>query len=539
MATLSGNNCTILTIIPMEVECKITNASSPTSTDGVAQVQILGGTAPYTIQWTNGQQGTTITNLLPGTYSAVVTDYYGDYTITTSCVVGSSTNTVYKFTTCPGLSSRTVYVSGATYDPPFPNFKNAFLFNEIPGCYDFIGPVSSAGLEVSALTISNSYSTCSACNPPTPTPVPQTTLCLTNNGLQLQYEFTANGTDSNGNYQWINSANGLTMTYNLTNGSWEVTPWSNVGVGNMVFPQSPPQPQPIGAGWTNNGGNQKFPWQVQVGACSGFPLSLNLNLTQPQCQGEIGSVLMSATNGVPPYNYQIQGFGDFQNSGVFSNVPSGTYTAVVEDSDSPTNQDSVNFTINTGSASTTYDLFLTKSNIVTTPNMIQNSVTVSYDYSAYVNPSLPPGVTVSFNLSFNHTEERQVPVNGQSVNFTTLIVGNVDGIPIIYNQTSPQTSGGQVCSTRPTQVGDITTYTTTSQQLSLTTNSILSGTITQSVDLNQTSTSCTCPTIGTNQVTTVGDNVSISGTNCGTIGSTKTNIITESATRSGCFTSPV
>ena len=102
MATLSGNNCTILTIIPMEVECKITNASSPTSTDGVAQVQILGGTAPYTIQWTNGQQGTTITNLLPGTYSAVVTDYYGDYTITTSCVVGSSTNTVYKFTTCPG-----------------------------------------------------------------------------------------------------------------------------------------------------------------------------------------------------------------------------------------------------------------------------------------------------------------------------------------------------------------------------------------------------------------------------------------------------
>ena len=54
MATLSGNNCTIITIIPMEVECKITDASSPTATDGIAEVQILGGTAPYTIQWSNG-----------------------------------------------------------------------------------------------------------------------------------------------------------------------------------------------------------------------------------------------------------------------------------------------------------------------------------------------------------------------------------------------------------------------------------------------------------------------------------------------------
>ena len=80
-----------------------------------------------------------------------------------------------------------------------------------------------------------------ACNPPTPTPLPQGDLCLFNNGFSLQYDFESNGTDNNGNFQWINTANGLVMSYNVTNGWWEVTPWSNVGTGTMTLTQSPPQ----------------------------------------------------------------------------------------------------------------------------------------------------------------------------------------------------------------------------------------------------------------------------------------------------------
>ena len=48
----------------------------------VLTVQVFGGTAPYLITWTNGitsQQGDTLSNLLPGTYSATVVDYFGDY----------------------------------------------------------------------------------------------------------------------------------------------------------------------------------------------------------------------------------------------------------------------------------------------------------------------------------------------------------------------------------------------------------------------------------------------------------------------------
>lgn len=533
MATLSGNNCTIITIIPMEVECNVTNASSPTSADGVAQVQIFGGTAPYTIQWSNGQQGTTITNLLPGTYSATVTDYYGDYVITTSCVVGS-TGIVYQFDGCDG--GPTIYVSGSTYDPPFPYSKPTIIFNEISGCYDFVGPISSAGLTYSALTVSNSFSSCVRCYPPTPTPIPQTDLCLFNNGFGLQYDFTANGTDNNGNYQWINSANGLVMSYNVNSGQWEVTPWTNVGTGTMTLTQSPPQVQPIGI-WTNNGGNPKFPWQVQTGLCTPFPLSLDVQLSQPLCEGENGSAFMSATQGTPPYSYKIDGVTPYQNSGVFSNLPSGTYTATVQDSSIPPNTDSVSFVIINGSPSTVYNLYLTKSNVVTVPNTVQNSVTVTYDYSAYVQPSLPPGATISFNLSFNHTEERKAPTNGTSVQFTTLITGIIDGSTITFSPSAPQTVPGEIC--QVTYVGDITTYVTTSTTIPFSENSVLTGTVSQVVDLNGLSQNCYCPTVGINQVTMVGNNLVLSGTNCGVLGNEKTNTLTESATRTGCISVPI
>ena len=189
MAGLTGNQCTIITIIPMEVECNVTNASSPTASDGSAVVQVFGGTPTYSITWDNGQQGNTLTNLLPGTYSATVVDYFGDYMVTTECVVESTSQVVYQFNSCPGFAAQTIYVSGSTYAPPFPNFKPTIIFNEILGCYDFIGTVNSSGLEVSGLTISSSYSNCTVCNPPTPTPPTQDTLCLTGSHETLPVQY--------------------------------------------------------------------------------------------------------------------------------------------------------------------------------------------------------------------------------------------------------------------------------------------------------------------------------------------------------------
>ena len=107
---------------------------------------------------------------------------------------------------------------------------------------------------MSGLTINSSYSNCTICNPPTPTPPTQDPLCLSNSELNQQYDFSPNGVDNNGNFQWLDIVNGLTLTYNVTNGWWEVLVWTSISgnQGVMRLNQSPPQLQPTGT-WQNQG----------------------------------------------------------------------------------------------------------------------------------------------------------------------------------------------------------------------------------------------------------------------------------------------
>ena len=68
----------------------ITNATCPADSNGSISVSVSGGTTPYIYQWLPDLQTTpTITGLIPGTYSVIVTDNAGiDSTV--SYVVGPS-----------------------------------------------------------------------------------------------------------------------------------------------------------------------------------------------------------------------------------------------------------------------------------------------------------------------------------------------------------------------------------------------------------------------------------------------------------------
>jgi len=55
----------------------VTNASCPTCNDGSATVNVVGGTAPYTYNWSIGTTSQSVTGLLPGTYTVFVTDANG------------------------------------------------------------------------------------------------------------------------------------------------------------------------------------------------------------------------------------------------------------------------------------------------------------------------------------------------------------------------------------------------------------------------------------------------------------------------------
>jgi hypothetical protein len=111
----------------MSVQCVITNASSVDTQDGSTQLIINGGTSPYTVTWSNGQQGTVLSNLSPGDYTATVTDYYGDYQITTTCTIGFNSGYLDKFIECNENLNSDIFVF---YDGTSLNIERAKTASE-------------------------------------------------------------------------------------------------------------------------------------------------------------------------------------------------------------------------------------------------------------------------------------------------------------------------------------------------------------------------------------------------------------------------
>ncbi len=88
------NDCNVFTLFPLGVECVTVNQpSSAISTDGILSINITGGTGPYTINWSNGQNTRTLGGLKQGSYEVVVTDFYGDFTSSTICSLVAPTLT--------------------------------------------------------------------------------------------------------------------------------------------------------------------------------------------------------------------------------------------------------------------------------------------------------------------------------------------------------------------------------------------------------------------------------------------------------------
>ncbi|MBK6903483.1 MAG: T9SS type A sorting domain-containing protein [Saprospirales bacterium] len=62
---------------PIDPQASSTNETANGAGDGTASVDPIGGTGPYDILWNTGETTATITGLVPGVYSAIVTDVNG------------------------------------------------------------------------------------------------------------------------------------------------------------------------------------------------------------------------------------------------------------------------------------------------------------------------------------------------------------------------------------------------------------------------------------------------------------------------------
>ena len=179
MSQLSGNSCNIITILPLGVKCNTVNASTPDATNGVIALYVTGGTPPYNIFWNNGLQGSPITNLLPGNYTATVTDYYGDFTATTTCNVGYDSFYLEKFQNCSNPSNFIYYL--ANLPSTFINGK-VYKLTTQTGCWTSSGTTLYTGqtyINNFANTSHSPYNSCFRCLPvPLPPIVYPSKLCM-------------------------------------------------------------------------------------------------------------------------------------------------------------------------------------------------------------------------------------------------------------------------------------------------------------------------------------------------------------------------
>lgn len=83
------NECSVITIFPLGIKCFTIDPFNYNSFDGSITLGITGGTPPYEVVWENGSLSQSLTNLGVGEYSSMVTDYYGDFTAYTTCVLSA------------------------------------------------------------------------------------------------------------------------------------------------------------------------------------------------------------------------------------------------------------------------------------------------------------------------------------------------------------------------------------------------------------------------------------------------------------------
>jgi hypothetical protein len=323
------NECDVITIYPMGIKCLGVDPSTDTSFDGLLTLIITGGTPPYQINWGNNNISTVLTNLNVGEYPVTVTDYYNDFTVSTICTLTAST--VTTTTTINPVTTTTTT-----------------LFDNIL-CLTYVESISTFNLQTNSYVIKETI---------------------------YQEELYFDGLINN-QPSLVSSGGTYTLFWNtgLTS-NWVIDgPFDGQFVNsNSVTPPT--------IGWQIVGSFLINSVSVVIGPC--LPqtiLKFKVSKNDPVC-GNDGSIQIEAINGVPPYEYSIDGGINYQTSPFFVNLAPGNY--IVSTRDTVGNEVSTSISLQPSNI-TVYTLTLSL-------DVNTNSFTISLD-----NP-LPAGATISFTL---------------------------------------------------------------------------------------------------------------------------------------------
>lgn len=474
MGQLSGNSCNIITILPLGLECDSINASTPEATNGLIALYITGGTSPYNVSWDNGSQGTLLTNLSPGNYTATVIDYYGDFTGTTTCTVGYDSFYLEVFEDCKN-SGNFIYYLADLVNPL--SGGSVYQLTTQLGCWTNSGTTLYTGQTYIGnypVVSDGPFTGCTEClPPPTPTPVYPNDLCLelTQGTTITQFNFSS-GDTINGYPSWTSSTQ--TIYYNTGSTQWNVSGWTYAG---GLYYQSPTIP-PTG-NWTITG-PLSFNSSVYVssGICQTPPLTMTVNKTNPTCSTTSnGTISITPNGGTSPYTYSIDSV-NYQASNTFIGLSPGSYTVYVKDANTTVISQTVTLTPQQLFQNYNVSLTLTPGTNLNVGDATTKTSTWAINVTPY---PLPAGTVINMDLIFNvnttaHTTT--LPSITYSNNITTNQTGTFTISSPTISTPVGSTTANPIC-----EIGTINLSSyTTSYSVQLSGSGTLSGTIVQYIN---------------------------------------------------------
>ncbi len=425
------NNCqgsqAINIINPNDCECIDFSANLLTEirptcngfNNGQVNIEIVGGTAPYTYQWNNGQSTKDLFGVMGGPYSVTVTDASGCMT-TLSGDLGQPdainvTETLMNGA-CGEKGAVDIFVSGGT--PPY-NYNwssgetTEDLTNLATGSYTIT--VTDANNCEGNLTIN-----------------------ISNSGdidINLNGTSPSCATDTNGSLTAMVTGGQNPLRYEWSNGATTST-ISNIAAGTYAV-------------MVTDGTGCSATAEMTLEAPS--LVVVNLTASTPTCGETTGNISALVTGGVGPYTYSWDGGASSQN---LTGLPEGTYGVTVTDATGCTGFASTSVEIHSAITATA-----TASSPACDGEMGNITLEVSGGRSAYTYAWSNGATTKDLtNVAPGNYSVTITDSNGCSTTITADVTAT-SGLAISNNATSPACAGDAGGSITVDITGGVAPYT--------------------------------------------------------------------------------
>jgi subtilisin-like proprotein convertase family protein len=301
----------VATIATVAVTQPAVLSSAPTSTgascagnDGTATAAVTGGTAPYTIAWSNGGNGNSISGLVPGNYSLTVTD--ANVCVTSAsvnvanncsaCFINTSfvVNATLCNTSCNGYAEITPLSGTAPFTYSWNDSGSGAVRNDLCAAVYTVTITDNNGCNnIQTLTITEPSMLTASANS-------TATACVANSGTASA---TVGGGTAPYSYFWSNGNVNSTQS-GLSSGNYTVTVTDA------------------------NGCVQTAQTNISIPASA----SLSASASPASCYGlSNASISLNVSGGTAPYSFNWSNGANTQN---VNNIPAGIYSVTVTDANS-------------------------------------------------------------------------------------------------------------------------------------------------------------------------------------------------------------